>query len=261
MKISMLSPILLAVACGGEAPDLSGIGSKGQGTTVLDVYERQYDFVKPAHCNAFIHQRAVDEESHFVEYEARIGGQERSLVYTLLPDEARPLRASVYIVSEGSARLSFAIEIGPDEVMVKNGEQQPVLTVSRFAGPRAATGTVGSGEIDDAAGLELLGCTLPIRTELGAVPAFLLNRGTGGRDPARPEVSRGSANAPPLLTWTSPLSLLGAYTLASACLHLGNERHRGWDCPCLTDQHDRLVGPIEGWCEPDLGHSAPSDVD
>jgi hypothetical protein len=224
------------VACSED----TSLGSGNSGVGVVDTYEREFSFATPLPCKLFLHRRVTDEKARVVEYDARVGNSERSVVYSIVANDAYPLRADVY---DGMGVRKFTVEADDHDLQVQVGDRT-ALVVTNYDGSAATTKTQLLAGIEDPDGLALLACALPIRTELGPVPAFLLNRASGGRDPNEPDLAHQSSDVQPILGWTGHVSILGAFKLEGACLE-----ESGWQCPCLRGR-DTLVGPTAGWCIP-----------
>jgi hypothetical protein len=222
------------------------VGRQGSKIAVVDSYERDYSWTDPVPCELFLHRRVIDEEARFVEYDARIDGMEISAIYSIDAKAARPVIVEVYRGSPGSAQQSLHVEAAGHDLEVIS-DAGLMMVVSGYDGPSDSTTIQPRSVIDDREGLTLLACALPVRTELGPVPQFLLNRSSGGRDPENPDVSQSSSNEAPILNWTGAVSIAGAYLLEGACLLHGSQEKAGWDCPCLTG-FESIAGPVNGWC-------------
>lgn len=203
---------------------------------VVDRYDREYTWPTPESCNVYLDQRITDQEARLVEYEAEQEGAAMSVVYSLDAAAKHPLRLDVYSGPE----LTLSAELDPEHLVMRDRYGAVALEVDGYGRSEAETTVRSYAKIDQAAQLALTRCALPLRGELGPIPPFLRNLDLSGRLGEQPDVSQGSSDAPKIVNWDGPVSLLGALLLQAACT-----RSDGWKCPCLEWQH--LVH-VEGWC-------------
>jgi hypothetical protein len=208
---------------------------------VVDEYEQPFHWDEPRPCDIFLHERVTDEESRFVEHHARVGDRELAILYSIAdPSEPHPLRVDVYELS-GEQRL--AITADDVNLVVRDALGDASYEVAEYDEAPPVTGIEAAGRpVNDPDALHLLGCALPLRAELGAVPAFLRNRATGGRLPEDPDVVEDSETSPPILEWNGEVTILGSLLLQAACV-----RADTWKCPCMS-WHDNIAGTVPGWC-------------
>jgi len=236
-----MKPVLYSVLLLGACmTDAGSVAQNHNKVAVVDEYERRFTFSEPTPCDLFLHRRITDEAARIVEYDAKMATGERSLVYSIVKDDPLPLKAALYHGNKETFRVELA-----DHALRVDADGSPVLSVTGYDLDAFAT---AAHAIDDDAGLALLACALPVHKELGAIPQFLLNRTSGGRDPNQPDVSQTSTSQQPILDWKGRVTLLGAYVLAGACLHT-----QDWQCPCLR-YHDDIVGSVVGQC----GYAIPA---
>ena len=222
--------ILVAAAVGCHAT--GDVGSNALHDTVVKIYDREIQFDQPRACDVLLERRTTDERKHIVEYNARVGGRELSIVYAIVVDDPLPLQVSLY---DASGQGLFSVEAADHALEVLGSDGTLLRSVDHYDGTSAQTAVQGTGTIGDADALTLLGCALAGRTELGDVAAFLRNLSSGGMVPGQPDVGQSSENAQPILkSWTGNVTLLGAFELMSGCLD-----RAGWRCGCWNGQ---------GWC-------------
>ena len=231
----LTAALALAALTPGCATD-DDVASSDQRYSVVDSYDQEFGWDTPP-CAVYLDTRTTDEEARVVEYVAELAGQRLALVYRLVAEEPLPMRAEVF--DHDGQRLVGAAFDATD--LTIDGSDGSRLEVRGFTGFESETQVSGSLTVRSSEAVALLGCALPVRPTLGAVPAFLHNR-DGGRLPDEPDVGQGSEDRPPLVTWNGRTSILGGVLLLAAC---GNPW--GWRCPCLA-WSDPIAGEVPGWC-------------
>lgn len=237
----MRRALVLLFALAGCSGLPGGIGSSAAHDAVAKRYDQEVQFDAPRACDLYLVQRTTDEEARVVEYDAQIGGRPISIVYSIVPDDPYPLQLGVY---DASGTNTFDVVAADHALEVRDVDGAVLRHVDGYDGAEGATAVSGSGQIDDADGLALLGCALADRSTLGDIAAFLRNLSSGGEVPGAPDVGQSSANSAPLLPdWKGNTSLLGAFWLMSGCLDAS-----GWRCGCWQSMNDKVIGPVPGWC-------------
>lgn len=242
----MTSIPTLMLCCGLAAPtacvalDRPDAHSQADPIAVVEVYERHFRWTDPVPCEVFLHRRITDESARIVEYDARIGEREYSILYSVRSEDSHPLRVDVFEVTGGEG---FSLEANEDTVRRLGLDGSLELEVFGYGAGRQHTNVRVVVESDADAARALLGCALPLRGELGAVPQFLRNRGAGGQVPGAPDIVALPGDAPPILEWRGALSFAGVFLREAACTTAG-----GWSCPCFR-WHDPIAGTVDGWCE------------
>jgi hypothetical protein len=244
----VLGTILVQAAGCAADPGIAG-ESAPQG--VSQKYERSFSWGSPAPCDVFLHRRIVDEEARVVEYDARIGGRELAAIYSIDPDASLPLAVAV-VEARGAPILLAAADDHRLQVMAPDGAM--ALEVADYDDPSSGASPVSGPAATDAAdpdALALLRCALPIRAELGYVPAFLLNRAVAGHVAGQPDIGQSSAETQPLLgSWDGQVTVLGAWVLQGMCLRIdGGAGGAGleWGCGCF-ELDDPIAGTVIGTC-------------
>lgn len=239
--------MIFTATLAGCGLDTSGIHDQDHGVLIVDTYAREFVWDAPAPCTVFLHRRVTDQRSYLVEYDARVGSRELSVLFSVDPESGLPLVARVF---DAGGTLLLAIEADDHALRVHDRDQVEVVAVDGYAAAKSDTLVQVNGLLEDDDALALLRCALPLRDELGAIPPFLLNREAGGRLPGDPDISSSPTEQEPLLAdWDGELTLLGSFTRASLCL-----QRDGWDCPCFQLDHP-AAGEIDGWC--DVGPRLP----
>jgi hypothetical protein len=236
MNRTLFAPLVLctiSLGCAGTPP----VHSDHASVQVIEEYERDIAYTDPVQCNVFLHRRIIDDVARIVEYDARVHDQELSVTYSIEKGSPAPLKVSVYRSAPGVFLESQA----SDHQLTVLVQNQPTLTVDAYDGSSSMP-VQGSQSVQDDAVLELLGCVLPMRAELGAIPAFLLNRASSGALDGQPNISHQSSADQPILDWHGNVSMLGAFLLQGVCL-----RSDAWSCPCFQWK-DSIVGEVHGWC-------------
>ena len=176
---------VMAALCAGCAGSTDPIGSMAAHDAVVDVYHKEVQFSAPRACDIHLEQRVVDEKARTVEYDAHVGGNARSIVYSVVAGDAYPLQVALFDEKGGN---TFSVLASDHALRVVDPAGNALITVDGYDGDQAHTTIAGLGSIDDADGLSLLGCALDDRTSLGSVPAFLRNLSSGGQVPGQPDV-------------------------------------------------------------------------
>jgi hypothetical protein len=225
--------VIPSAAC--AAPSLD-IGNDEEGVAVVDRYDREYEWTAPDACRIYLDQRVTDQDARIVEYAAELDGEPLSVVYWF--DEAALLPVRVDVIARAGRTLSA--ELDAEHLVVRGADGEIALEVTGYGRGPAETVIDAVAPLDEDSLLALSQCALPLRTELGPVPPFLHNLDVPGRLGDDPDVSQGSSEAPPILDWDGPVSVLGALLLQAACT-----QSDGWACPCLEWSE---LTRVEGWC-------------
>lgn len=229
----LVCAVIPTAAC--AVPPLD-VGNDEEGVAVVDRYEREFEWTSPDSCRIYLDQRVTDQEARLVEYAAELDGEPLSVVYWF--DEAAPRPVRVDVIAAAGPTLSA--ELDAEQLVVRGPDGEIALEVTGYGRGPADTAVDAIAPLDEASLLALARCALPLRVELGPVPPFLRNLDVPGRLGEDPDVSEGSSEAPPILDWDGPVSVLGALLLQAACT-----RTDGWACPCLEWSE---LTHVEGWC-------------
>jgi hypothetical protein len=239
--------------CGSSSAGDSGIGTVAHDDTIIQSYDRVFQFEQPTRCSPYVYDRIVVSGSYVAEYDGRMrdGGPHITATYTLLPEDPFPLRLDL---SLGFAKPFLSVAANENEAQFRDSSQNVVLDVRGYLGasPVASTGTSAGAlpspaEANDA--LEMARCELPRQTQLGFVPGFFVNRRDGVAD-ATDGVSSHSADAPPVIpSWNSRATFLEAYYRAVACVVATGDAARSlaWECGLLRPSGTMTNGHAGGW--------------
>lgn len=232
---TMTACVLAATGCIDLGSDVE---MHTDGVTAKDGYEREFRWESPRPCEVFLHERITDEELRLVQYTLRIHGEEYGLLYQIDDGAELPIRATAFSLTGTDALI---VEANDHDLAVYDATGALVYEVHGYDQQDAGlTRVVQHRALAHTNAVEVIGCALPARDELGAVPAFLRNLGAGGRLPGSDVVALPE-EAPQILEWDSELSILGALVLQSACTT------STWACPCLRWE-EPYTGPVSGWC-------------
>lgn len=244
MRHCVLLPFVLLLGCGAEPPPLDP-SSKRRDSLLIESYDRQLAYRSPVACELFLYRRVVSQADHAVEYDVRVGDRDLAIVYSVDPGAELPLVTTVYDVSGEAGEVLVTTRADQKRLQLERGTEV-VAEVRDYVSEGASAVLARSGWSLDPAALTGLACALPIRTALGSVPGFLLNRTDAVRSPDEPNVARHSPDRQPLLRgWTAPVSVLGAFVMASTCLEPSPSV---WSCPCFGDLAPTLVGEVPLRC-------------
>lgn len=251
-RFELIFPLgsLLLFGCMSTDPE-TGVQPGTDSIAVTEEYEQRFVWSEPVPCDVFLHRRMTDESARIVEYDARIGDREYSIMYSIQESDDLPLRVDLVGVNNDEL---FSLVADEETVRVLDEHGEVAFEVQGYAGPRGQTEVRDSGSIDAAGGLQLLACALPVRAQLGSVPAFLQNRASGGQLPSDPDVVAQPDATAPIIDWQSKLAFLGVYLLGAACTQPG-----GWDCACF-EWDDQLAGKVTGWCDPETPETSSKDL-
>jgi hypothetical protein len=221
---------------------------------VVDEYEQRFQWDAPRECDILVHRRITDEDARSVEYHARVGQREMAALYSIGdPDSEYPVRVAVFDLA---GRQPLGVTANDRDLLILGADGEPSVEVRHYDDTAAVSRVERIGPpIKDGYALHLLGCALPLRVEMGAVPAFLRNRASGGRLPEDPDVVADPETSPAILDWQGQGTILGALLLQASCTQPDN-----WKCPCLS-WNDAIAGSVPGWCDSEPDRPAGNAVD
>jgi hypothetical protein len=235
-SLILLTAALAAASCGGHS-DEGRIGSAHGDDLVVDTYDHTFAFDAPTPCETFVETRTVDYDHFVAEFDVRSSASRLSVVYRLVPGEDLPLRSEVS-ASDGTPLIE--LWMNGDDLSVRGADGAELLRVSGYAD--AAPPLVPSNRAVDARvadALTALRCLLPAQPALGAVAPFMFNR--RGRRTSDGVASSASDDAP-IVTWSSPLTLLGSLWIAAKGLDASDQALR-WQPECgASAGENALVG-------------------
>jgi hypothetical protein len=170
---------------------------------------------------------AYDERAYIIEYAVRVGEVPYWVSYAVQPNDSRPLVVEVH--GEAGVML-LGVHAGDQDLIVVDAQERVLLEVDDYAAMSSQWHREPGAATIPLAVFEVLGCVLPLRTELGRVPHFLLNRASGGGVGSEPGLVHSSAEAPAIVTdWASDLSFLDAFAVQGTCLQ-GDSQGPRWQC-------------------------------
>jgi hypothetical protein len=239
MTQRILGPVLAITAMVGGCAAPDDVSSNNELVAVVDDYEQTYSWSDPSQCEVYLHQRVTDQSARIVEYLARVGGDELSILYAMDETAELPMRIEVVHARGGDG---LAIAFDSDRMVVGDGDGNTIVSVTDYAAGEGNSAIDVGGATASPELVSLLRCALPVRRELGAVAPFLTNKEQPGRLPDAPDISQGSEDASPIIDWTADVTIPGSLVLAAACVQTD-----GWACPCLA-WNDQLTGLVSGWC-------------
>lgn len=223
----------VVTACGGGSAADDSIGSSSSNDVAIDSYGKTFLFDVPEPCELYVVRRAAALDAHIVEYDLRADGLSLAVVYKMLPGDPLPVEADV--TSDVGAPI-LSLRMSDTALSVRDARGIEALGVSGYLGGNArvalGAGNLGGGTAV-ATGLRALACLLPAQTALGFVPDMFMNRAGGLR--TGDGVSGRSADAPKLVDWNAPVTLLGALWIAAKGVVASADGTRvSWAPSCAT---------------------------
>jgi hypothetical protein len=245
LSLALVLIAVLAWSCGGPPAAGDSVASSTSNDVAVDEYQASFAFDAPETCDIFVVRRLVATQSHAVEYDVRVRGRDLAIFYQLTPGAPLPIRASVTT----AANVPILDMLLSDSTLsVRGATGEEALRVEGYLGPPASpvagSAPMGGAPPDIQAALEGLACLLPAQTELGFVPAMFLNRAGGAH---AGDVSGQAADAPSLVAWQAPVTLLAALWGSAASLSVASDGSLGWSPRCPSAQNP-LLGQVTFPC-------------